>query len=501
MESYCTVKDTFDTINLGYEYDNLVTTVDEMEKMIMNSGPKHYVRFTKVDLSQFNNVCYELHIFVLNLNESKSWDEGTLMESPFFSDWCERPGYAGGSSVFGNGKMCRKCSEIKKPFNIYIDITKQLDAKDLDPENAFIRGIAIEASNPNMPAKRLQDIPGLPKPDIVGPLLNKGDRLIKNQKSNNMGAQTWLKRFGWYDGEIDGIFDLMGGAASEAISHFKKTYFNLGTNLDGLPGKAVRDFMLEKRCGNIDPHGLNLWRDELTFPLQSKSFRYMLFENIGANDGVGVITYCVTSLYKEIQNAFDEWSAILQDVTFKRVEIENKEVANILIGFTDQSDDNVLALDDVGGIAGKAGLIDDRVQINLDVTETWGLMDTVLTPIQRKLNRKLVKLYPVMRHMIGHVLGLDHSDSREDIMSPWYADWSASIDNNEKVRLKKIGWKVAGGEDVTIDPETVNIQTMEPVTAESVFPETGGTLPNDGLMSQAAAVDPELQSKEENTCC
>ena len=427
--------------------------------------------------------------------------------------------YAGGSSIFGNGKMCKKCSEIKKPFDLYIEITKQLDAKDLYYDDAYIRGVGIEMSKSyvgSMPYVQLNNIPGLPIPEIVGPLLNKGTRLRKreNDKQNNKGVQRWLKKYGWYDGEIDGIFDLVESSASKAMEHFKKTYFNLGDNINGIAGQAVRDFMLEKRDGNIDPHGLNLWRDEYTYPLQSKEFRKMLYDQMESN---GIITYCITSLpgilfknidatYNEIQQAFDEWSNILvENIKFTKVDILNKETSNILITFTDQSDDNILYLDDIGGNVGRSGLINDRIQIDLDITETWGLMTTTLTPIQRKLNRKLIKLYPVMRHMIGHLLGLDNDDRRNTIMSPWYADWSANIGEHERERLVNIGWTALPQSQSGTLNAMQTIRTFDENGEPILNPEQPGLdlLPsaNDAVANEANAMGPALQDEQKGTCC
>ena len=432
---YCTVQDTFDINNFGYTYDKLAKTKEEITSYELDFTRKQYVLFKNIDLSKFKNNCYQLHVFILDKTEAELWDILDFKSPELYSDFCQINGYAGTSVIFGNGVQCSKCNEAKI-FDIYIDVTNQMERKHLRPMDVHIRGIAVKRGLEEVHGIKLDELDGLPKPEIVGPLLQRTNRLIYDEMYINQGIQQWLKKYGWYTGKIDGV---LTGDALASLNQFKSIFFkNIDDSVD------VRTIMLQKRCEHVDPYGIKPVPDMLVLPFKSQD--NALFP-IDPHD-IPSIKYCVLSLppylfsdikstYMEIKQAFDEWGPIIGSV-FSRVDENSKDTALIWIEFTDQSASNILKYDNNGGVIGKVGLINDKYVINLDSSEKWTIITQRTSDLDRKNNIKSVRLLPTLKHMIGHLLGLDHSDTRQSIMSPFYQDWNIPITQYDKKRLETL---------------------------------------------------------------
>ena len=84
---------------------------------------------------------------------------------------------------------------------------------------------------------------------------------------------------------------------------------------------------------------------------------------------------------------------------------------------------------------------DDQKELSdIDDVSTW------------RRGKPTISLYYTALHELGHTLGLDHSISAGDVMSPWYNPKQIKLSENDKRRLIKVavyGKKSNGAEILT----------------------------------------------------
>ena len=136
---YCTVKHTLDTFPLGYTYDNLFQIDLDTHKVKPSVPNRYYIKFNQVNPNKLKPGSYELHVFILDKIEQEIWDP--MKSLPLMiTEWNKIPGYV--------GYIRMDCNELTvclpiKPFDSFMECTKQLESKRLAPNTAYIRGVFI----------------------------------------------------------------------------------------------------------------------------------------------------------------------------------------------------------------------------------------------------------------------------------------------------------------------------------------------------------------------
>ena len=68
--------------------------------------------------------------------------------------------------------------------------------------------------------------------------------------------------------------------------------------------------------------------------------------------------------------------------------------------------------------------------VHLDAAELWGLQGRPSKPGS-------FKVFPVVLHELGHVLGLSHSNLEADVMSPYYRPDLTDLSENDVARARR----------------------------------------------------------------
>ena len=289
-------------------------------------------------------------------------------------------------------------------------------------------------------------ISGIPKPVIRGPLLvNDLETILSKTTENNehkVGiVQGILSQYGYYEHEIDGVF---GNITEWAVENYQRATGVL--KVDGVVGPFTKAFMLRKRYGNKDI-GDDVMRN--IYMLRGNEIYLTFFM---ANIPPSLTWQNKEDLQTEIAWAFRVWSDAINnenDTFIRFVWSDKAETADILIKWTDQSEQNIFKFDGIEGDVGEIKIIGNKqVLIDLDMNQEWTLKlidDTIDSYFQfpdedynQLIKDKKVSLLPAMLHLIGNAIGLTHSDQSEDVMSPFYNDSKVQLSENDVGRVKRM---------------------------------------------------------------
>ena len=91
------------------------------------------------------------------------------------------------------------------------------------------------------------------------------------------------------------------------------------------------------------------------------------------------------------------------------------------------SADNLLRFDGPGGTLAQAG----KNFIHLDAAKLWGVRGAPTKP-------GAFMIFSVVLHEMGHVMGLAHSKSADDVMSPYYRPELVALTENDASRAKAV---------------------------------------------------------------
>merc|ERR1712228_823525 len=239
-----------------------------------------------------------------------------------------------------------------------------------------------------------------------------------------MGIQGILNQYGYYNGQIDGVF---GNVTEQSLKNYQKATGVL--KVDGVAGPLTKSFVLRKRYGNKDVDDEDIRK---IYMLRGEEIYLTFFiANIPPT-----LWQNKREIRKEIGLAFLAWSdAICDNSTFIRFVLSDKaESADILIKWTDQSETNLFQYDGIEGDVGEIKIIDDKqVLIDLNINQQW-----TLNAFDDRIGDTKVTLLPAMIHLIGNAIGLPHSNQSEDVMSPFYDADKIQFSLNDVGRIKDL---------------------------------------------------------------
>lgn len=168
---------------------------------------------------EMNYKSYGLYVFVLSPDAADAWKPGDNAAA-----WLEAPEFGGSGAIFGGkGKECQNCVE-RDPYNVLVDISEVLARTGLSRHDAVLRVMCVDEEGE---ISRLEDTP-VPVPYLNGPFFDNLERTQPKQDGIQTGStggdikamQLWLKKYEWYDGEVDGFYGPDTEAAVLAFQEF-----------------------------------------------------------------------------------------------------------------------------------------------------------------------------------------------------------------------------------------------------------------------------------------
>ncbi|ETO18383.1 hypothetical protein RFI_18882 [Reticulomyxa filosa] len=373
------------------------------------------VVFPQVRVDQFESKCYQIHVFIVAKESENEFKTPTTIDEAL-----HHPNYAGSRSIFGRGAECENCT-TRDPYDIVIDVSHKLRELQLSRYKAAVKVLLLETTNEEEVFLDIAATP-LPTPLLTGSLfedrqseLNQANR--QSQTSEEVAAmQRYLKRFGYYNDEIDGDF---GPVTEQAVKNFQKAS---GLEITGLGDAVTKKTMTNaKRCSNVDGFSNNDMKDEQSLAVdygEKTNLTYSIWVSPGYLNREKVV-WC-------IQMATEQWADAC-DITMTYIDSsdEKSSAADIWYEWSDHTlhQKNVLRFDGNGGVLGEGGNgfvtfdsaerwvigVDEKLEATTDVSS----LDDPQTWIR---GQPAISLYHTALHETGHALGLDHSNNLNDLM-------------------------------------------------------------------------------------
>jgi len=397
-----TAKDTFDTEALGYVYDELYPTPgNEMREF------PTLVLFREVDVVDLRQQSYAMHIFLApgDVDDLKDVVDASQPES-----WSDVEYYAGWTALFGGkGEMCQNC-RTTLPVNRTLDVTQKLRALGLsrDDANIFVLTVSTIPEAPTSTTLWYDDLSDdikqvIPAAEFTGPYFEKMDEMLEqgNQSGESLQLQKYLKKFGYYDGMLDKDF---GPKTDAAVRLFQEVF---GLKVDGIAGPVTKGLVTLSR---FDAH-VDISEDVRHYESGSE-LTYWVGTSPGYMNRAQVL--------EELDQAFNTWEA--STLVFTRT--DDRENADIELCWTDQSRTKDTLFDGPGGVLAKA----TKDRLEFDAAERWLLQGQEAKDLQ-------FYFLPVAIHEIGHVIGLEHVQNLEDVMSPYYNPERVELTDNDRARV------------------------------------------------------------------
>ncbi len=403
-------KDCFDTEKLGFVYDKL----DPPPPSELREPPTLII-FPQVRVDQFESKCYQIHAYIIPKESESEWEPPNSLDNAMDSKF-----YAGSRAIFGRGVECENCRK-RSPYDIIIDATAKMRELELSRYDAIVKVLLFETTTEEDVFIPLSETP-LPEPILTGPLFednetNLGEEHAESQSADEVRAlQRYLKRFGYYDDEIDGSY---GPVTAQAVKDFQ-TAANI--EVDGLAGPQTKDAIAnKKRCKNKDPFAQNEVKDENCEGCKAKyGDKKKLTYIVGISPGYlsrKAVLGCLA-------DAFGKWSKAT-GLEFEELDrTEHKEV-DIMINWSSESkkEDNILRFDGPGGVLGHGG----TGFVDFDFAERWVIgidgegnvsedVSDLRDPKTWRRGEPTISLYFTALHEIGHTLGLGHARDFNDVM-------------------------------------------------------------------------------------
>lgn len=326
--------------------------------------------------------------------------------------------YAGMGSIFGGKEGCITCAN-RVPFSVRVNITAALNRLGKSRYDVQLGVICVDHQGQSLP---LSATP-LPKPEVQGPLFEDtktdfrvGCKNTRAVRGDVKALQHYLQFYGFYDGPITGIFDQL---TEGAVKKFQKS---TGMPPNGIVCKTTKKWMTSPRFDTAT-------KTDAKPRARGTALTYWV--------GVSPANLNRERLLAEIQQACDIWEKAT-GCSWRRIESWTDSDVEIL--WHDEHYHAILqkrAMEDVkvdqreieakskfdgpGGQLAHSGFD----FLHLDIAEHWLTMD------QPKTFNGQFRLFHVVLHELGHVLGLGHSRRPQDLMSPFYDESHGELTDSD----------------------------------------------------------------------
>jgi len=414
--------DTFDTLELGYIYDELplirpppVTPLPPedvgADTAALGNSSAHgqapvYAAFRGLSSVSLQGRSFSLHVFVARRGVEPAWapPAGSVV------DWQALPEYAGCAAARGSGgSSASGSSAVARPFDAVVEVQDTLHTLKLSRYDAELRVVCVDQLGQTVP---LEDTP-VPPPVLVGPFLE--DAFSELREGSEGGDVAQLQRrlaaLGYDVGEADGTYSSQVRAAVERFQDFG------GLEVDGVTGPATKALLMARRKDLAPDAGVTSEVRKCFVEGETVHYRVQtLPRHLERQRG---------KMLLEIAIAFAQWGQAM-NVTFALAEETEDESAApaLTVRFEDLSELGALHH---GGLALPGGQLLEVSQdvITLDAGERWLLRDETGSP-------EAPRLFPVLLHAIGRILGLPHSSEKCSAMWPYCDDQGVELSETDK---------------------------------------------------------------------
>ncbi|KAG2434558.1 hypothetical protein HYH02_012224 [Chlamydomonas schloesseri] len=397
---------TFRTRPLGYSYDRLPAVPAAAGQGQQLREAPTLARFVDVDPVRFPGRSIALHVFVVPVEE------------PFRppadpDDFPGLPQYGGLTGVFGGrGGECENC-KTRDDIDLEVDVSEALKRQGLSRHTARLVVVGVDMNNDShIPGPELAAL-GIPEPVLSGPFFeDKSLMLSTGSAAPDTAAaeigevrqlQVYLKKYGWYTEEVDGVF---GPVTEAAVRRFQQFY---GLKVDGIAGPVTRSLMMAPR---MDEKEDEVDTDDAPTRPPGSVVTWWAGGCPGYLDPEAV--------RDEVAAAFAEWGGA---VPISFVEVDSAADAALVVTWADRAPTNLFRFDGPGGALALA----DAGSITLDSGERWLLQPAPELP-------GAFYILPVVLHEIGHALGLTHSPDPAHVMSSFYQPHRVRLTEGDRER-------------------------------------------------------------------
>jgi len=398
------------TATMGYEFDSLPRKHSDR---LMREAP-WYASFEQIRVATLERPCA---VYVYVYDKASSW---TPPAGNTDEELLDAPGFAGSGSIFFFAlpdKPCDNC-QGREPYDMRVDVTDALRKANLHPKRAALGVMVADDGGKAVPVEQTK----VPVPVLRGPRFFFTEAMMK-QGGDEGGSeeveelQRLLVAGGYKETDtVDGDF---GGKTEAAVRKFQK---QSGITEDGVFGPESKRRLTS---GNLTNDGAGMQGNQLNAKRGATVSWWLDADSVPTD-------LPIASVEKDLAKAFAVWA---EPTGLKFTQAAQQKGAKISISFDDRTPMNDFVFDGPGGALAEA----TASSITFDESDRWCLSggDHKKRPPFTWDDQEF-ELLTIAIHEIGHVLGLKHSESVADVMSPFYFPGRIKLSPNDIAQVEGI---------------------------------------------------------------